>query len=41
MEMANYSSDELLLRLHGILGNYSAAQLLRLQREIERLLKTK
>jgi hypothetical protein len=41
METANYSSDELLLRLHGILGNCSAAQLLRLQREIERLLKTK
>jgi hypothetical protein len=40
METANYSSDELLLKFHCILSSCSTAQLLRLQKEIDRLLKT-
>jgi hypothetical protein len=41
METANYSSDEFLLKFHSVLNGCSTAQLLRLKREIDNLLKIK
>ncbi|MDR0595331.1 MAG: hypothetical protein LBF94_01350 [Puniceicoccales bacterium] len=41
IETANYTSDEFLLKLRDIFSNCSTAQLLKLQNEIEHLLKIK